>query len=75
MLKSEKRSLLRRLMMLVVLSACLGIASFAPVGKAAMIPCCSACDACFDHCDAVDPSPTCYNRCANLCAHGCSDCK
>lgn len=73
MLRSEMTRLFRRVLILVVLAVCLSIASFAPVGSASMIPCCSACDACYTNCDNNDPTPACYNHCFNLCRHGCSE--
>lgn len=73
MLRSELPRLIRRFLILVVLAACLSVASFAPAGQAAMIPCCSACDACYDNCDINNPTPACYNQCFNMCRHGCSE--
>lgn len=72
MLKVAKHKLMRKLFLLVLLIASLGVAVSAPSEKAALIPCCSSCDACYADCDANNPTSACYSTCYNMCRHGCS---
>jgi hypothetical protein len=72
MWKSAKHKLMRKLFLLVILTASLGVAISAPSGKVTHMPCCSSCDACYANCDANNPTPACYNTCYNMCRHGCS---
>jgi hypothetical protein len=76
MYKSKRQRLIRKLVILVVLVAGLGVTAFSPPdGEASCLPCCSACFSCYDECDLKqDPvqQESCYDGCNALCRHGCN---
>jgi hypothetical protein len=65
----EIRKLIGRLLVLIALAVGLAMVPALPSEvNASRAPCCSACDACLDCCDA-NPGASCCGRCASICAH------
>jgi hypothetical protein len=75
MFKTELLRTVRRLITLSVLLVGLGVTAFSPPqGEAYCLPCCSACDFCYNECDLKPESERegCYAGCNALCKHGCN---